>query len=260
MRLGEAADLYRYFAMDLCTIEGQFIQHVQPLKLPTPANLNFLKLTFGFHTSEEMEKAEIKASKVVNSLRMMFGIPAAKERQVQSKFSKDDVVGQETSFQGFASYFDAQGLNLFDVPPIEGAILRPMTDGTATLLDSAFSQHYPEVQFVLMWLALESIINSHAGGGSNGEKRKRYFLIDLGSSAANEEVKLLHNLRNNIFKEANFLPQAHLSMATWSLYWVIQLAILDDCPQRDQFVRGFELFLSTERKNSKDWSTATSAV
>jgi hypothetical protein len=255
LRLDEGT-IHRYFPMQLCTIEGQFMQYWLAVELPTPTKLNFLKLTLAFSSEEDMENADFEITKLVNLLRVIFGTPAAKEQQFQGAFSKDNIAGQQILLKGFASYFDSQGLNLFNIPPIEEARLRPMTKGIATLLESAFTQRYPEVQFVLMWLALEAVVNSFPGGSNNGEKRKRYFLHELGSSAANQEVKRLHDLRGNIFKQGDFLPQKKLSMATWSLYWVLQLAMLDACPQRDEFLKGFELFLATERSSSNDWGSA----
>ena len=90
-----------------------------------------------------------------------------------------------------------------------------------------------------MWVAFEAIINALPIKGSNGLKRKKYFQDELSSNTVNEEVKRLHEFRGAVFKEAKFIDE-QIEEINWPLYAAIQLAIMEDCPQRTTFLKGYE--------------------
>ena len=131
---------------------------------------------------------------------------------------------------------------MFDAPAIEDAEVMKMPDEATILLDKAFSQTYPAERFILMWLAFETIINSLPGEETNGKKRQKFFNDDLKSDIINNEVHRLFRLRNDIFKEGKiFKPD--IEKECWSLYSVMQLTIMRNCPQRQAFLSGYEKIL-----------------
>ncbi len=220
---------------------GQCISMGNPVSIPIGSNN--LKLTFCYKDIEAAKGSRSLVIVVANALRMIFGVPVARELVFESHFSVDDTDGKTSSELGYASQFDNQNLNMFADPPIEDAALMPIPEEAAILLDKAFAQAYPDEQFILLWLAFETIIHLHPGMGNNGEKRKRFFKEELGSDVANAEVFRLFNLRSTAFKEGRF-SDANFGQACWSLYAAIQLAIMKDCPQRRAFLAAYELSLA----------------
>ncbi|MDO9640152.1 MAG: hypothetical protein Q7J44_16565 [Pseudotabrizicola sp.] len=220
----------------------------QNYSTPIPVGSMFLKLTFNYDSVDARDAGRIQNVLVANALRMMFGVPIAREL-VLVRHAELDCHGKSIIFDisdvGFASAFDVQNLNTYDSPPIEEAKLRPMPLEASTLLDSAFAQRYPYERFILMWLAFEAVIHTHSGGGSNGKKRHRYFYKELGSQVASEEVKRIFKIRNDTFKEGR-LNDVNFDQMCWSLYAALQLAMMEDCPQRTAYLAGYEDYIKTQ--------------
>ncbi|MBD3843549.1 MAG: hypothetical protein IE909_17045 [Campylobacterales bacterium] len=206
-----------------------------------PAKSNNLKLTFCYSSEEQSHENNTELAVCVNSLRLVFGVPIARELIYVRHFSNDESEPRALSEEGFASFFDTQSLNMFDDPAIEKVILNHLPEEAAILLDKSFSQTYPAERFILMWLAFEAIIHSFPGNGKNGEKREIFCRNHLNSEIVNEEVYRLFKLRGDIFKEGKVLDSnSSLEKECWTLYAVIQLAIMQDCPQRRAFLSGLE--------------------
>ena len=200
---------------------------------------NNLKLTFCYKNIEQQQRGHINEIHTVNILRLVFGVPIARELLLTRNFVNDTCQPVLSSDVGFASCFDTQTLNFFSNPDIESARIRQLPPETTILIDKAFAQAFPIERFVLMWLAFEAILSSLPITGSNGEKRKKYFAQELGSPKINEEVHRLFNTRCNIFKEGKFSSD-QVEKDCWSLYAAIQLAILEECDQRKAFISGYE--------------------
>ncbi|OAL83874.1 hypothetical protein AY605_08960 [Acinetobacter sp. SFD] len=206
-----------------------------------PKNSNNLKLTVGLESELKNQEYQTKTLHIINSLRVIFGVPIARELMFTALASTEKFIEVGMSSElGYASKFDVQSLNLYK--NIEYSELRELPIDALILLDKAFQQKFPHERFVLMWVAFEAIINSLPMTGSNGEKRKKYFLEELASEVANEEVRRLHNLRGDVFKEAKF-SEEDVEEINWSLYMAIQLAILSDCPQRQAFLGRYEQYI-----------------
>lgn len=206
-----------------------------------PANSNNLKLTVGLESELKNQECQDKTLYIINSLRIIFGIPIARELMFTSLAPIESFLDAGINSElGYASKFDVQNLNLYE--DVEYSELRELPIEALILLDKAFQQKFPHERFVLMWVAFEAIINSLPMTGSNGKKRKKYFLEKLASEVANEEVRRLHNLRGEVFKEAKF-SEEDVEEINWSLYMAIQLAILSDCPQRQAFLGGYEQYI-----------------
>ncbi len=206
---------------------------------PIPDDSNHLKLTFCYANIEQRLENKIQTILAANALRLVFGVPVARELIMVRHFSEDTNEPEHFSGEGFASMFDTQSLNMFDSPAIENAELIQIPEEAAILLDKSFSQTYPVERFILMWLAFESIICSFSGEVENGWKRENFCRNDLKSDLVNKEVLRLFKLRCEIFKEGKvFNPK--LEKDCWSLYAVLQLAVMRDCPQRRAFLSGYE--------------------
>lgn len=204
-----------------------------------PAGSNNLKLTFCYSSKEQRQDNQIQTVLTANALRLVFGVPVARELIFVRHFSNDKNEPEFFSDEGFSSMFDTQSLNMFDNPPIEGAELIQIPKEAAILLDKSFSQTYPVERFILMWLAFEAIVCSFSGEGGNGRKRENFCKNDLKSELINKEVLRLFKLRCGIFKEGRASSQ-EIEGDCWSLYAVLQLAIMKDCPQRQAFLSGYE--------------------
>jgi hypothetical protein len=209
-----------------------------------PEGSNNLKITFCYKNSEDKHGGHTNEIHTINILRLVFGVPIARELLLTRTFSNDTCLPTLNSDVGFASYFDTQNLNFFNNPDIENSKIRQLSAETTILIDKAFSQTFPIERFVLMWLAFEAIISSLPISGTNGEKRKKYFAQELGSKKINEEVHRLFNTRCDIFKQGKFSCD-QIEKDCWSLYAAIQLAILDECDQRKAFISGYESTLSS---------------
>lgn len=209
-----------------------------------PEGSNNLKLTFCYKTSEDKQSGHTHEIHTINILRLIFGVPIARELLLTRSFSNDTCSPTHNSDVGFASYFDTQSLNIFNSPDIENSKIRQLPAESTILIDKAFSQTFPIERFVLMWLAFEAIISSLPITGSNGDKRKKYFAQELGSQKINEEILRLFNTRCDIFKQGKFSSD-QIEKDCWSLYAAIQLAILEDCDQRKAFMLGYESTLPT---------------
>ncbi len=205
-----------------------------------PANSNNIKLTFCYANKQHAEDTKQQIYQVVGALRLIFGVPIARELLFTREFSNDDDLPIGHSETGFASYFDSQGLNLFDEPPIQTSKIIDFPKEAAFLLDKALSQTFPSERFVLMWLAFETIINSFPGNANNGKKREHFFKEELRSDLLNKEVFRLFRLRCDLFKEGKESSIKTLEKACWSLYKIIQISILKNCIQRDAFINGLE--------------------
>ncbi|WP_029934263.1 hypothetical protein [Thiomicrospira pelophila] len=213
-----------------------------------PENSNNLKLTFCYCSKEEEQNNETQSIYVVNILRLVFGVPVARELILIRRFSNDSNDPSCESDKDFASMFDTQSLNMFNEPAIEKAKIIEVPVESTILLDKAFSQTYPVERFVLMWLAFEAIISAFPGDESNGDKRKKFFRDDLGSDAINKEVYRLFKLRCDLFKEGK-VSESAIEKDCWSLYAVIQLAIMKNCEQRQELKSGYEKVLSLNALN-----------
>lgn len=200
---------------------------------------NNLKLTFCYTSSEQLHEAHTNEIHTINILRLVFGVPIARELLLTRSFANDTSQPAHSSDIGFASYFDTQSLNLFSNPDIENAKIRQLPTEITILLDKAFAQTFPIERFVLMWLAFEAIISSLPINGSNGDKRKKYFAQELGSQKINKEIHRLFNTRCDIFKQGKFSSD-QIEKDCWSLYAAIQIAILEECDQRQAFISGYE--------------------
>ncbi|MFV1492415.1 hypothetical protein VWX97_15780 [Phaeobacter sp. JH18-32] len=233
---------------------GQCISHAHGV--PIPVGSIFLKLTFSYQSSDERDAEHVQRILVANALRVMFGAPIARdlvlERHGEIGLQGESCIS-DISDVGFASVFDNQNLNVFDNPPIEEAKLRPVPLEASTLLDSAFAQRYPYERFILMWLAFEAVFHTHSGGGSNGNKRRRYFCDELGSQIVGDEVRRIFDIRNDTFKEGR-LNQINFDQICFSLYAALQLAVLEDCPQRKAYLTGYEDYIKTQAKAVQDQS------
>ena len=216
---------------------GQCISSMH--EVPIPAESNNLKLTFCYATSEMRHDSRAQTIVVANALRLVFGVPLARELIITRYFSKDKKESDFFSDEGYASLFDTQELNMFNNPAIEEAELLKIPEEAAMLLDKSLAQTYPSERFILMWLAFEAIIHSVIDKGSNGEKRKNYFKYILKSDIANDEVYRLFNVRCAIFKEGQSSGQ-NIENDCWSLYAALQLLIMKDCEQRRAFLSGYE--------------------
>ena len=216
---------------------GQCISVMHPVTIP--AGSNHLKLTFCYVSAAARQECRNQTIVAVNALRLVFGVPIARELILATPFSEEEPEPGISSDVGYASPFDTQSLNMFESPPIEDAVLIPIPEDAAILLDKAFAQAFPHERFILMWLAFEAIIHSHPGGAGNGRKREIFFKEELKSDLVNEEVFRLFTLRNDAFKEGRFRhPQ--FDQECWSLYSALQLAVMKDCPQRTAFLAGYE--------------------
>lgn len=208
-----------------------------------PVNSNNLKLTFCYRSKQEEKENETQTVYIVNILRLIFGVPIARELLIIRHFSNDNADPTRQSDTDFASMFDTQSLNMFPEPPIEKSKVIEVPVEATILLDKAFSQTYPAERFVLMWLAFEAIVNSLSLDGGNGDKRKKFFKECLKSDAINDEVFRLFRLRCDLFKEGK-ISDSSLEKDCWSLYAAIQLTIMKDCKQRQAFISGYEQALA----------------
>jgi hypothetical protein len=204
-----------------------------------PEGSNNLTFTFCYKNSEDKNSGHTNEIHTINILRLVFGVPIARELLLTRSFSNDTCQPAHSSDVGFASCFDTQSLNFFNDPDIENSKIRKLPPETTILIDKAFSQTFPIERFVLMWLAFEAIISSLPINGSNGDKRKKYFAQELGSQKINEEIHRLFNTRCDIFKQGKFSSD-QIEKDCWSLYAAIQLAILEECDQRKAFILGYE--------------------
>lgn len=215
---------------------GQCISKIHEVAIPTGSN--HLKLTFCYTSAEKRHNSLAQTIVVANALRLVFGVPIARELVITRYFSEDKENADFFSDEGYASLFDNQELNMFNSPPIEETELIKIPEEAAIILDKAFSQTYPEERFILMWLAFEAIIHSVIKNGSNGEKRKTFFKDILKSDIANDEVFRLFKLRCDLFKEGQ--SSQNIENDCWSLYAALQLLIMKDCEQRSAFLSGYE--------------------
>ncbi|MDA0109000.1 hypothetical protein OH456_12600 [Vibrio sp. La 4.2.2] len=209
-----------------------------------PAQSNNLKLTFCYTNKQVSEEQKQQVHQVTSALRLIFGVPIARELLFTREFSNDEDLPISHSETGFASYFDSQGLNLFDEPPIQTAKIIDIPKEAALLIDKALSLTFPPERFVLMWLAFEAIINSFQSNANNGKKREKFFKEELQSELLNDEVYRLFRLRCDLFKEGKESTLKSLESDCWSLYKIIQITILKNCIQRDAFINGLEKQLS----------------
>lgn len=211
-----------------------------------PANSNNLKLTFCYKSKEAEQNSMAQTVHIVNILRLVFGVPIARELLFVGHFYNDESPASYQSDEDFASVFDTQVLNMFPDPPIEKIEIKQIPTEATILLDKAFAQTYPTERFILMWLAFEAIVNSMPGTDTNGKKRKKYFQDDLQSDIINTEVYRLFQLRNDIFKEGKTFTNSSIEKECWSLYSIIQLSIMENCEQRKAFIMGYENTLTSE--------------
>lgn len=199
---------------------------------------NNLKLTVGLEQEIKNQEYQDKTVHIINCLRTIFGVPIARELMLITHFDTVNFYNAGASSElGYASKFDTQNLNFYG--GIEYSKLRNVPIDALILLDKAFQQRFTKERFILMWVAFEAIINALPIKGSNGLKRQKYFQDELSSNTVNEEVKRLHEFRGAVFKEAKFIDE-QIEEINWSLYAAIQLAIMEDCPQRTAFLKGYE--------------------
>lgn len=206
-----------------------------------PMNSNNLKLTVGLENELKNQECQDKTLYIINSLRVIFGVPIARELMFKSSGSIENFLDAGVNSElGYASKFDTQDLNLYE--EIEYCQLRELPVEALILLDKSFQQRFPSERFILMWVAFEAIINSIYPSDHNGNKRIFYFKEELKSDIVNNEVFRLFKIRCDAFKEGKF-EQKDIEEENWSLYMAIQLAILSDCPQRQAFLKGYEQYI-----------------
>lgn len=206
-----------------------------------PINSNNLKLTIGVELGLKNQECQDKTLYIINSLRIIFGIPIARELMFTSLASIENFLNVGVSSElGYASKFDTQNLNLYE--GIESCQLRELPVDALILLDKAFQQRFSDERFILMWVAFEAIINSLPNLKMNGNKRQKYFQEELASEIVNQEIIRLRDFRHIVFKEAKF-EEGMVEEINWSLYMAIQLAMLSDCPQRQAFLNGYEQYI-----------------
>lgn len=219
-------------------------------EVPIPAESNNLKLTFSYTSAEMRHNSRAQTIVVANALRLVFGVPVARELVITRYFSMGKEEAEFFSDEGYASKFDTQELNMFNNPAIEQAELIDVPEEAAILLDKSFSQTYPSERFILMWLAFEAIIHSIIEKGNNGEKRQMFFKDILKSDIANDEVYRLFKLRCVLFKEGQS-PSQYIEIENdcWSLYAAIQISIMKDCEQRRAFLSGYEVSVKEQSQS-----------
>lgn len=206
--------------------------------IPIPINTNNLKLTIGLESELKNQECQDKTLYIINSLRVIFGVPIAREFMFTSAGSIKNFINLGMNSElGYVSPFDTQDLNFYE--DIEYSKLREMPIDALILLDKAFQQRFSKEPFIIMWVAFEALISALPINGSNGNKRQKYFNDELSSKIVNDEVKRLHEFRGAVFKEAKFRDE-DVDTINWSLYAAIQLAMLEDCPQRTAFLKGYE--------------------
>ncbi|MBP1314186.1 hypothetical protein [Herbaspirillum sp. 1130] len=225
---------------------GQCLVTAAPVSLPVGSNN--LKLVFAYATEEIRGNDQARTIVVANALRLIFGVPAARELLLYSVFDKK--TSSTHSDVNYASFFDVQSLHRYDDPPIQEAKLSRIPAEAAFLLEKAFAQINPGERFILMWLAFETVVSAVIDTGNNGEKREAFFQNVLQSSIVNAEVFRLFRLRCEIFKEGRQI-NANIEDDCVSLYCALQLAVLGDCEQRRAFLRGYELRIQQENAKEK---------
>lgn len=203
-----------------------------------PAFSNNLKLTVGLEQEIKNQEYQDKTVHIINCLRTIFGVPIARELMLITHFDTVNFYNAGASSElGYASKFDTQNLNFY--VGIEYLKLRNVPIDALILLDKAFQQRFPKERFILMWVAFEAIVNSIYPLDQNGNKRIKYFKEELKSEIVNDEVYRLFKIRCDVFKEGKF-DYKQFDEENWSLYAAIQLAIMEDCPQRAAFLKGYE--------------------
>ncbi|MBR7713699.1 hypothetical protein KC099_10875 [Acinetobacter nosocomialis] len=209
-------------------------------QIAIPANTNHLKLIIGLIEINSNQELQNLTFKIINALRVIFGVPIASDLMLINTFSIDDSKGSTSSELGFASPFHNQSLNMF--PDIEDVKIRNLPVEASIFIDKALQQKFPHERFILLWTAFEIIINSIEGLGSdNGSKRKNYFERELGSSIINDEVfRLFKDVRCQLFKEGKFSNLKNMENDNWSLYAALQLLLMEDCEPRTKFLKGYE--------------------
>ena len=212
-------------------------------QLPIPQDSNHLRMVIAFKSEQDRLAGHNKSSEIVNLIRFVFGVSAARRLSVHRHFSAKAPNTGSFSELGFASVFDGQHINRFRNPPVELASMKALPAEANILLDKAFDQPYPNERFILMWLAFEAVSNALPGNGTNGHKRKSYFKDDLGSALINSEVSRLFGVRNDMFKEGRISGHS-LEEDCWSLYMALQLALMQPCELRLSLKSGYEKFLS----------------
>ena len=215
---------------------GQCFSTNYDISIPTKSNN--LKLTVGLEKEVKNQEYQDKTTRIINALRTIFGLPIARELMFVTHFNSENLLTAGVSSElGYASPFDTQSLNFYD--EIEFSKLRNVPIDALILLDKAFQQKFPKERFILMWVSFEAIINSIYLSDNNGNKRVKYFKEELKSNIVNDEVYRLFKLRCAVFKESKF-EHEQFDEENWSLYTAVQLAMMEDCPQRTAFLRGYE--------------------
>lgn len=208
-------------------------------------NSNHLKLTVGLEKQFEHKECQDITISIISLLRIVFGVPVARELILVNHYQKNNLIGIRNSEEGFSSYFLNQDLNMF--PDIASAKVKNIPIEASVLLDKALQQKYPTECFILMWTSFESIINSIEQGKNNGLKRRNYF-TKLGSKIVNDEVERLYReVRCNIFKQGKELSMKNIEDENWSLYCILQLTIMEECSIRTKFLKGYESFLESNK-------------
>lgn len=239
-------DTFRLKWIKYYDIDGNCISTNRDITIP--AQSNNLKITSCYKDEKDRSEGISHHMQTINTLRLIFGVPIARELILTRTFSINKSCPHIHSESGFASYFDTQTINLFETPPIEQAKTNKIPEAASILLSKSFEQTFPTERFVLLWLAFESMIDSLPGSGNNGDKRKRFFIDVLKSNLINDTVFKLFLLRCKLFKEGK-TQEKTLEKACWFLYQVIQITILEKCPQRDEFAKGLELKITQEPFN-----------
>lgn len=84
-------------------------------QISIPANSNNLKLTIGLESELKNQQCQDKTLYIINSLRILFGVPLARELMFTTLSDIDKfITAGFNSELGYASNFDTQHLNFFN--------------------------------------------------------------------------------------------------------------------------------------------------
>lgn len=118
-------------------------------QISIPVNSNNLKLIVGLESELKNQECQDKTLYIINSLRILFGVPLARELMFTALSATDKfITAGFNSELGYASNFDTQRLNFYD--GIEHSQLRKLPIDALILLYKAFQQKFANERFILM--------------------------------------------------------------------------------------------------------------
>lgn len=173
-------------------------------------------------TSSEMAEDAVASS--VALLKLIFGDDIAGHRSFSCKYELNG--GNWVYEQTSPSIIGASTILHDDLIDVEVDLsnvkfnLNPAAVRFLSLCDSELSNIS---KFLLLWTAMEAQLSEFPGGNS-GKRRIDFFEKEIGSMAISKEIKRLHGIRSEIFKEGNTssLKQAEI----FSLLCALRLTAL----------------------------------